>query len=162
MEKYKIVVLPGDGIGPEIVEGTIEILEKLQNLSGNFKLDFEFHEAGADFYLKSGETIAARTLKAIKEADAVLKGPSGLPNVRLPDGTEAGLIGGTLRPGLPLSSVTASRVNRKRVTVSSKWSQVTRYLSSVYPLRSSAPAVANLMARRELCRHGSLTMTVRL
>ena len=102
MKKYRIVVIPGDGIGPEIVNATVEILEKLQSLSGNFKLDFEFHEAGAAFYLKSGEAISPGTLKAIKEANATLKGPSGLPNVRLPDGTEAGLLGGTLRLGFDL------------------------------------------------------------
>ncbi len=102
MKTYKIVVLFGDGIGPEIMEGTLAVLEKVKELSGNYGLDFDFHKAGAAFYLESGKNISSDTLKAIKEADATLKGPVGLPEVRHPDGTEAGLLGGVLRIGLDL------------------------------------------------------------
>jgi 3-isopropylmalate dehydrogenase len=102
MKNYKIVVLPGDGIGPEITDGTLEVLEKVQELSGNFTLDFHLHKAGATYYLESGENISSDTVEAIREADATLKGPVGLPWVRKPDGTEAGPLGGVLRVGLDL------------------------------------------------------------
>ncbi len=58
MKTYKIVVLSGDGIGPEIVEGALEVLEKVKELSGNYGLDFDFHKAGAALYLESGENIS--------------------------------------------------------------------------------------------------------
>jgi 3-isopropylmalate dehydrogenase len=102
MKTYKIVILPGDGIGPEIMDSTLEVLEKVRTLSGHYRLDLDFHKAGAAFYLESGENISSDTLKAIREADATLKGPVGLPGVRYPDGTEAGLLGGVLRIGFDL------------------------------------------------------------
>ncbi len=43
MKRYKIVVLPGDGIGPEIVDATVRVLSTVQRLSGRFHLEYEFH-----------------------------------------------------------------------------------------------------------------------
>ncbi len=94
---YCVVVLPGDGIGPEIVHATLEILETVQALSGRFALIYEFHQAGAACYRETGATITPEALEAFQNAHATLKGPVGLPDVRRPDGTEAGLLGGELR-----------------------------------------------------------------
>lgn len=102
VKTYKIVVLPGDGIGPEIMEGALELLEGVQQRLGNFRLEYDFRKAGAAYYQESGEPIAQETLQAIQEAHAILKGPAGLPQVRKPDGTEAGLVGGVLRIGFDL------------------------------------------------------------
>ena len=52
MKTYNIAVLRGDGIGPEIVDGALEVLETLQNHLGDFQLDYQFHEAGAACYQK--------------------------------------------------------------------------------------------------------------
>lgn len=92
-----IVVLPGDGIGPEIVDATLDVLETLQSLSGGFDLIYEFHQAGAGCYQECGKSITDEALEAFQRTDATLKGPVGLPEVRRPDGTEAGLLGGELR-----------------------------------------------------------------
>jgi len=100
MRTYRIVVIPGDGIGPEIVQATLTVLEAVQRLNGGFRLDLDERQAGAGEYLQTGRNIAEETLAACRAADAVLKGPVGLPGVRLPDGTEAGLLGGVLRTGL--------------------------------------------------------------
>jgi len=102
MKTYKIVVIPGDGIGPELVDATLEVLEKVQEMAGDFRLSYEFHEAGANYYQKHGVNISPETLEAIRKADAAMKGPVGLPGVRLPDGTEAGVLGGVLRSGFDL------------------------------------------------------------
>ena len=102
MKTYKIVVIPGDGIGPELVDATLEVLEKVQEMAGDFRLSYEFHEAGANYYQKHGVNISPETLEAIRKADAAMKGPVGLPGVRLPDGTEAGVLGGGLRSGFDL------------------------------------------------------------
>lgn len=102
MKTYQIVVLSGDGIGPEIVDGAIEVLETLQKHMGHFRLEYNFCEAGAACYQNTGEPISAHTLKAIEVADATFKGPTGLPGVRKPDGTEAGVLGGILRNGFDL------------------------------------------------------------
>ena len=102
MKTYQIAVLSGDGIGPEIVDGALQVLETLQKQVGQFHLDYQFYEAGAACYQKIGENISVQTLAAIEKADAVFKGATGLPEVRKPDGTEAGMLGGVLRNGFDL------------------------------------------------------------
>lgn len=99
---YWILILPGDGIGPEIVDATLEVLETVQDLSGRFSLIYEIHQAGAGCYKETGEPIGAEALDAFKRTHATLKGPVGLPDVRKADGTEAGLLGGVLRVGFDL------------------------------------------------------------
>ena len=96
---HRIVVIKGDGIGPELVDAALLVLDSAQEALG-FRLEFDPREGGADIYRKSGASLAPDTFEAIKAADATLKGPVGLPDVRLPDGTEAGLLGGVLRIGL--------------------------------------------------------------
>jgi isocitrate/isopropylmalate dehydrogenase len=100
MTTYRVVVIPGDGIGPEIVDAAVSVLRAIEKLVGGFSLDLEYHDAGAVTYVETGTNMSPETLAACREADAVLKGPVGLPDVRLPDGTEAGLLGGVLRTGL--------------------------------------------------------------
>ena len=102
MKSYRIVVLPGDGIGPEIVEAALAVLDKIQELAVDFRLSYDFRQAGAAYYLEHGETISAETIEAIRKSDATFKGPVGLPGVRRPDGTEAGVLGGILRIGFDL------------------------------------------------------------
>lgn len=96
-KSYWIVILPGDGIGPEIIDATLEVLETLQDISRRFSLIYEFHQAGAGCYRETGKTITDEALEAFQRTNATLKGPVGLPEVRRADGTEAGLLGGELR-----------------------------------------------------------------
>jgi 3-isopropylmalate dehydrogenase len=98
---YNIAVIPGDGIGPEIIEAAILVLQKTAGLSG-FQLKFVYYEAGARAYQKYGHALSPETLAQLRQADAIFKGPTGLPQIRLPDGTEAGVLGGRLRNGLDL------------------------------------------------------------
>jgi len=102
MNTYQIAVLSGDGIGPEIVGGALQVLETVQTQMGHFHLNYQFYDAGAACYQNTGEPISAQALKAIETADATFKGPTGLPEVRKPDGTEAGMLGGVLRNGFDL------------------------------------------------------------
>lgn len=99
---YRILVLPGDGIGPEIVDATLEVLETLLTVCGSFDLSFKTFEAGATLFRKKGTALTEDALDAFKSSHAALKGPVGLPDVRREDGTEAGLLGGILRGGFGL------------------------------------------------------------
>jgi len=83
-----ICVVPGDGIGPEVVEAAVRVLEAVR--PDGVDLAFEFHAAGAGAYLATGEAFPAATRRACRAADAVLHGAAGLPEVVLADGTEAG------------------------------------------------------------------------
>src|SRR2546423_506279 len=102
MKTYPIVVLKGDGIGPEIIDATLQVLVAVEKCAGTFHLDFRFHPAGAEHYRQTGVNLSPETFAACQAADAILKGPMGLPEVRNPDGTEAGILGGVLRKGLDL------------------------------------------------------------
>ncbi|HVB49687.1 MAG TPA: isocitrate/isopropylmalate dehydrogenase family protein [Burkholderiales bacterium] len=96
---YRIVVIEGDGIGPELVAAAMRVLDAAQDTLG-FRLQLDAREGGAGLYRRSGRNLAPGALEAIKSADAAMKGPVGLPEVRLPDGTEAGTLGGVLRIAL--------------------------------------------------------------
>ncbi|HLZ69162.1 MAG TPA: isocitrate/isopropylmalate family dehydrogenase [Dehalococcoidia bacterium] len=98
---YRVVLIAGDGIGPEVTGAAVPVLEAAAARFG-CRLNLERHEAGAACYQRSGLAMSAETFAACRDADALLKGPVGLPGVRLPDGTEAGVLGGVLRNGLDL------------------------------------------------------------
>ncbi len=102
MKTYDIAVLKGDGIGPEIIDAALRVLAAVEKRSGQFHLNFQFHEAGASYYRRTGTNLSQETFAACQQADAIFKGPMGLPEVRNPDGTEAGILGGVLRKGLDL------------------------------------------------------------
>lgn len=89
MKNYKIISLPGDGIGPEVVQEGIRVLRSVESRI-HHQARFEVQEmpCGAGEYLRNGDPLPKSTVEACREADAVLLGAMGLPNVRWPDGTE--------------------------------------------------------------------------
>jgi len=87
MRAFEICVLPGDGIGIEVIEATLPLLEKVQQ---GFSLRFTEHPAGAHHYRKTGEALPETTFEAARRADAILFGAMGWPEIRYPDGTEIG------------------------------------------------------------------------
>jgi isocitrate/isopropylmalate dehydrogenase len=94
-----VVVIPGDGIGPELVHSALEVLSRVSELH-QLRVELTTVHAGAAAYQRTGHALPADALGRLRSADGVLKGPVGLPHVRHPDGTEAGLLGGLLRRGL--------------------------------------------------------------
>ena len=78
MDKKKIVITPGDGIGPEVSEQALIILKKV---ASRFELELETSEmlVGGTAYDQTGTPIPDETLKACLEADAVLLGAVGGP-----------------------------------------------------------------------------------
>ncbi|MET0188926.1 MAG: isocitrate/isopropylmalate family dehydrogenase [Pseudonocardia sediminis] len=94
-----IVAIPGDGIGPELVDSALAVLHGALRVVGH-RAEVETMEAGAGLFTRTGEAFPAGGLDRLRRADGVLKGPVGLPDVRLPDGSEAGLLGGVMRTGL--------------------------------------------------------------
>ncbi len=73
---YKIALMPGDGIGPELTETTLKVLDATQSKYG-IELDFIEAEAGDDCLKKRGVALPEETVQIIKSADACLKGPVG-------------------------------------------------------------------------------------
>ena len=93
---YKISVLPGDGIGREVVPQAVRVLQAVEELVGGFQTDLHEFECGGEFYLKEGREWSIEAEEFTKEeADAVLLGAIGAvktdgSSVRLPDGNLAG------------------------------------------------------------------------
>ncbi|MEL7444498.1 MAG: isocitrate/isopropylmalate family dehydrogenase [Pseudomonadota bacterium] len=87
-EDFVVAVLPGDGIGPEVMAPCLDILGQAQRQVGGFTLTLNTVEAGAAFYAVSGESIPSTSLDHAQQADAILLAAMGLPSVRYPDGTE--------------------------------------------------------------------------
>ena len=88
MTGYRIGVLAGDGIGPEVMKEAIGILRILESRSETARFAFEEFAVGAGEYLRRGDPMPPATLERIKECDAVLLGAMGLPDVRWPTGQE--------------------------------------------------------------------------
>ena len=84
---YNIAVLPGDGIGREVIDATLPLLDKLQH-GASFAFRFATHPAGALHYQATGDALPEATLAAARDADAILFGAMGWPEIRYPDGTE--------------------------------------------------------------------------
>ena len=84
---FDICVLPGDGIGVEVIAATVPLIERVAQ-GAPFGFRFHDHPAGAQHFRKSGDALPAATLEAARKADSILFGAMGWPEIRYPDGTE--------------------------------------------------------------------------
>jgi 3-isopropylmalate dehydrogenase len=87
LSRYDICVLPGDGIGVEVIDATLPLVERACHGAG-FALRFAAHPAGALHYQATGEALPPATMAAARAAHAILFGAMGWPEIRRPDGTE--------------------------------------------------------------------------
>lgn len=121
---FDIAVFQGDGIGPEIMAPTTDILADMAK-AGGYTLTFTDAPAGAAHYRATGESFPDASMQAARGADAILLSAMGLPDVRYPDGTEispqidlrkaltlfAGVRPVTIRPGQPTPLATDKPVD---------------------------------------------------
>jgi isocitrate/isopropylmalate dehydrogenase len=78
---YKVPVIPGDGIGPEIIAEGQKVLQAAAD-KHNFSLDFAEYSLGAEHYLKTGELVSEETLKDLGRFPAIYLGAIGDPRVK--------------------------------------------------------------------------------
>ena len=71
---FHIAVLPGDGIGPEVMAPTLDILRRIEAITPNLKFRFTEGAAGANHYKETGKSMPDSTIKLCEEADAILLG----------------------------------------------------------------------------------------
>jgi len=74
MAKQTITVIPGDGIGPDIIDAAIKVLDK-----AGCNFEYEYADAGLTALEKHGELIPEETLELIKKNKVTLKGPLTTP-----------------------------------------------------------------------------------
>jgi len=80
MNKYKIAIVPGDGIGPEIVPAGVNVLNAAAERFG-FQLEYEEFPYGAGYYKQTGTFMPDDALNVLKGFDAIYFGAVGLPDV---------------------------------------------------------------------------------
>jgi 3-isopropylmalate dehydrogenase len=85
---FLIAALPGDGIGIEVTDACLAVLEALCNRVGTFALQVDTLPAGAGHFRETGSALPEETLEIARKADAILFGAMGLPEVRTDEGTE--------------------------------------------------------------------------
>jgi len=76
---YRIAVLPGDGVGPEVTEAALNVLDAVQDATKGFRLRYITGEAGYGCISQYGTNLPSDTLRMLKETDACFKGPMTTP-----------------------------------------------------------------------------------
>ena len=135
--KATIVVLPGDGIGPEVTSAAVAVLRTIAK-NGSHEFSFEEHAIGGNAIDAFGDPLPPATLAACKKADAVLLGAVGGPKWSDPNAKvrpEQGLLG--LRAALGVYA------NLRPVRVHPK-------LASLSPLKNEKLDNVDLLFLREL------------
>src|SRR5207245_8986364 len=78
---HKISVLKGDGIGPEVVDATLKVLDAVQKVV-NVRLEYVMGEAGFNCIEKYGTNLPHQTIELGRQTEACLKGPMTTPQER--------------------------------------------------------------------------------
>jgi isocitrate/isopropylmalate dehydrogenase len=76
---YSIASIPADGIGPEVIDAGIAVLNALADTLKTFRLDFTHYDWSSDSYKKTGKYIPDGGLDQLKKHDAILFGAVGAP-----------------------------------------------------------------------------------
>ena len=78
---YKIAVVAGDGIGPEVIAEGIKVLKRVAELDGTFAFEFEEFPWGCNYYLETGKMMPDDGLDTLAKFDAIFLGAVGMPGV---------------------------------------------------------------------------------
>jgi tartrate dehydrogenase/decarboxylase/D-malate dehydrogenase len=84
VQTYEIAVYPGDGIGPEVTDQAVRVLETVQAQLGGFALNMTHLPWGADYYAENGRVAPPDFLDILRPFDAIFLGALGAPD-RIPD-----------------------------------------------------------------------------
>ncbi|MFP9127066.1 3-isopropylmalate dehydrogenase [Niallia sp. BSM11] len=92
--KKKIAVLPGDGIGPEIIQGAIDVLQVIEEKFGH-SFEYEYANIGGCAFEQEGTPLSDATISLCKSSDAIMLGAVGGPkwdNLPVSQRPEQGLL----------------------------------------------------------------------
>lgn len=81
MKVYKIAVIPGDGVGPEVLREGMKVLKHAAELSGGFRFEDTWFPWGCEYYLKTGRMMPEDGIEILKKFDAIYLGAVGYPGV---------------------------------------------------------------------------------
>lgn len=81
MKTHRIAVIPGDGIGPEVLAEGVKVLKEVAKRDGRFAFQFEYFPWGCEYYLRTGEMMEPGGIEKLKEFEAIFLGAVGYPGV---------------------------------------------------------------------------------
>jgi len=81
LKTYKIAAIPADGIGPEVIDAGVRVLQALAARDGGFACDVTTYDWGSDYYKKHGRMMPDDGLESLKSHDAIFFGAVGAPDV---------------------------------------------------------------------------------
>jgi 3-isopropylmalate dehydrogenase len=80
MSRYSVAAVPGDGTGPDVVREAVKVLDVAGDVHG-FEIGYNELDLGGERYLRTGETLTGADLQSLGNADAILFGAVGHPDV---------------------------------------------------------------------------------
>ena len=81
MKTFRIAVIAGDGIGPDVMNEAKKVLSAVSRLDGTFLIEFTDFPWGCQYYLETGEMMPEDGLEQLRFYDAILLGAIGYPGV---------------------------------------------------------------------------------
>ncbi|PAV30870.1 tartrate dehydrogenase [Virgibacillus profundi] len=81
MKKHKIALIPGDGIGPEVVAEGVKVLKAIEQADENLSFEFTEFPWGCEYYLENGKMMDEDGLEQLKDFDVIYLGAVGYPGV---------------------------------------------------------------------------------
>ncbi len=81
MTTYKIAVIPGDGVGPEVLAEGMKVLKRVEELDGTFRIEDTWFPWGCEYYLRTGRMMPEDGIEILKDFDAIYLGAVGYPGV---------------------------------------------------------------------------------
>ncbi len=81
MKNLSIALIPGDGIGPEVVDEGVKVLKAIEEMDPNLSLSFETFPWGCEYYLNHGKMMDEDGIETLKAFDAIYLGAVGYPGV---------------------------------------------------------------------------------
>jgi tartrate dehydrogenase/decarboxylase / D-malate dehydrogenase len=81
MASYRVAVIPGDGIGIDVIAEAVGVLDAASRIHGGFSCDFTSYPWGCDYYLKYGLMMPADGLRVLADYPVILFGAVGYPTV---------------------------------------------------------------------------------
>ncbi len=83
MRKHRVAVIPGDGVGPEVIREGAKVLEAVSEKVGDITFEFSYFPWGCEYYLKNGKMMPENGIKKLEKFEAIYLGAIGDP--RVPD-----------------------------------------------------------------------------
>lgn len=81
MKHYNIALIPGDGIGPEVVAEGVKVLKAIEKMDKSISFSFQSFPWGCEYYLAHGKMMADDGIDKLKAFDAIYLGAVGYPGV---------------------------------------------------------------------------------